>query len=69
MEIALLHAQSAYPRSNSIAAIAWRGQRQGATNTASPRNVRGAAQGFAASQILAAREIRRRLVESIAVLA
>jgi hypothetical protein len=41
-------------------------KRQGATKMASPRQVRGAAQGFE-SQLLAARETRRRLTKSIAV--
>jgi hypothetical protein len=49
-----------------ITAISWRGQRQGAAKMASPRNVKCAAQGFAASQVLAAREMRRRLTAPMA---
>jgi hypothetical protein len=59
----------AYPMSSSITAIACRGKRHGATKTASPRQVNGAAQGFEPSQVLAAREIRCRLISSIAALA
>jgi hypothetical protein len=55
--------------SSSIAAISCRGKRHGATKTQSPRQVKGAAQGFAASHTLAAREIRRRFTASIASLA
>jgi hypothetical protein len=62
---ALMH----YPISSSMTAASWRGKRHGATKTASPRQVKGAAQGFEASQVLAAREMRRRLIASMADLA
>ncbi len=54
------------PISSAIAAMPCRGQRQGASATASPRRLIFIAQGLAASRTLAARDMRRRFVASMA---